>query len=125
MAGDPFILVVDDDADIRLTMRLVLQDEGYRVDEAQNGLEALEALRLRRPALIVLDLSMPVMNGYQFLVKRGGDPAMVSIPVVVLSAADRLDERLAGLQVTECLKKPVDLDHLLAAIAQVATGASG
>ncbi len=89
-AGD--ILVVDDDKDARTRLRTVLERNGWTVSEAGNGQEALDLVMHSPPQLILLDLTMPVMDGFTFLHELRGKPGMVDIPVVVLSARD-LDAR--------------------------------
>ncbi|GJE09145.1 MHYT domain-containing protein [Methylobacterium longum] len=96
-AGD--ILVVDDDADMRARLRSVLERNGWSVREAGDGAEALERMAEDRPRLVLLDLTMPVMDGFTFLREMRGRPGCEEIPVVVLSARDVSGEerrRLAG-----------------------------
>ena len=82
------VLVVDDDASIRTALRELLETEGYKVIEASNGLAALGRLRDGfRPCAIVLDLMMPVMDGWDFRSDQLRDPELRDIPVVVLTAA--------------------------------------
>src|SRR6185436_16404183 len=85
-----FVLVVDDDADIRETIAGVLEDEGYGVAGAKNGQEALTWLRAPgspRPQLILLELMMPVMSGPEFRAAQEADPSLHAIPVVIVSAS--------------------------------------
>jgi two-component system KDP operon response regulator KdpE len=77
------ILVVDDDADIRLLLRLELSAEGHHIVEAADGQQGLDAIAAERPDLVVLDLMMPVLNGWQVL--EALDP-LASPPVVVITA---------------------------------------
>lgn len=109
------VLIVEDDADIRATMCEALEDNGYKAVPAANGMEALAYLRSNneRPCLILLDLMMPVMDGQTFRAEQRADPALASIPVVVISAY-RDVERYANDLAAECLPKPVRLDALLA-----------
>jgi CheY-like chemotaxis protein len=112
------ILVVDDDLDIRETLAELLQDEGYTVVLAAHGGEALDVLRRNpRPALILLDLMMPIMNGWQFRAEQQRDPEIAGIPVVIISAAAR-DDAISGLGPAQFLKKPINLDQLLAAVEE-------
>ena len=87
------ILLVEDDADIRLQVVLALELEGYEVVQASNGKEALALLRSSSPeglpCCIILDLMMPVMDGWEFRRRQREDPALASVPVVVLSALDQ------------------------------------
>jgi CheY-like chemotaxis protein len=116
------ILVVEDDADIRDAIRIVLEDEGYGVRTAGNGREALEALtRGLRPCVVLLDLMMPVMNGWQVLEQLKNDASLSSLPIVVVSAAR--DARDLPDTVRRCLHKPVPLDVLLKVVHDYCGGA--
>lgn len=110
-----YILVVDDDKAIREALEMVLEDEGYAVASAANGREALELLRASGglPALILLDLMMPVMNGWEFREEQQRSAALAAIPVVVLSADSDVTRKAAALGVAASLNKPVHLDVLL------------
>ena len=108
------VLVVEDDCDIREAIEEALTIEGYRVKTAVNGKEALEMLKSAppqwRPCFILLDLMMPVMNGWEFLLVQRADPELSKIPVMICSAvADR--GKYPGI--LEFIKKPLDLDDLL------------
>ncbi|MFN7133326.1 MAG: response regulator [Myxococcales bacterium] len=113
------VLVVEDDFDIREVFLQVLSEEGYRVAGACNGREALELLRSNgRPHVILLDLMMPVMSGWQFRDEQQRDPELSDIPVVVVSAHEVAREAAQALGVRECLRKPVDLDQLVGIVDQ-------
>ena len=114
------ILVVEDDDEIRETLVCVLEQRGFNVGEARNGREALDRLHDGgdAPRLILLDLMMPVMDGWQFRQAQLEDPQLARIPVVVLSAMTNLRTRGADLHAAECLAKPVDLSHLLEAVSR-------
>ena len=93
------VLVVDDDADTRDRLRVVLERNGWTVREAGNGIEALDRVREACPRVVLLDLTMPVMDGFSFLERLREEPGCSEVPVVVLSARDiSTDERdkLAG-----------------------------
>ena len=97
----------------------VLEDEGYTVRAAENGRAALAALRApgaRPPCVILLDLMMPVMDGWAFRAEQLRDPLLAEIPVVVLTADGNAAARSAVLEVAGALRKPVELLTLLAAI---------
>jgi CheY-like chemotaxis protein len=104
---------VDDDADIRETLQIVLELQGHQVMLAANGKHALaELAREPLPCLILLDLMMPEMNGWEFMTAQRADPRLAHIPVVVLSGDGSLDE-LATENQLECLEKPVDVTTLV------------
>jgi CheY-like chemotaxis protein len=109
------ILVVDDDDSIRHIVRLCLSDEGYEVVEAENGAIALEALPDLQPALILLDLRMPVMDGWEF-VRRYRDGPGPHAPIVAFVAALNATQDCADLDTAAILSKPFDLDDLIAAV---------
>ncbi|MBF5046270.1 response regulator [Aggregicoccus sp. 17bor-14] len=110
----PQVLVVDDDADLRQAVCELLEDEGYRVQTAQHGAAALALLRASStlPQLILLDLMMPVMDGWQFREAQAADPRLARIPVVVLTASRNLHDS-PPLQVDALAYKPVQLEQLL------------
>jgi len=117
------ILVVEDDEAIRGLVTEVLRDDGYEVGEAANGLEALEYVDQHKPDLIVLDLMMPVMDGWAFVEKCRRRPWCSDVPIVVTSASHdlpRTAERLRSYGVRTCLAKPFDVDGLLALVERYA-----
>ena len=104
--GTGEVLIVDDDADVHARLRTVLEREGWRVAEARNGAEALERVKTTRPQLILLDLTMPVMDGFAFLHRLRALPDCADIPVVVLSARDiSASEREALADADRILRK--------------------
>jgi CheY-like chemotaxis protein len=111
---DPRILVVEDDEDAREAMVALLQMKGYRAVPAGNGKQALDYLnRAPVPDLIILDLWMPVMDGWQFRNEQIKDPRLAEIPVIVLTAlSDRTD-----IDANEIIIKPVDVDRLLTTVS--------
>ena len=115
-ARERLILVVDDDPDILQTLALCLSTEGYGVLMASNGQEALDILRQQHPACILLDLMMPVMDGWQFvseLEHRGWRKA----PLLILSADRAVQGHATRLHADAYLAKPFDLDELLRQVA--------
>jgi DNA-binding response OmpR family regulator len=111
------LLVVDDDVDIVQTLGLCLRAEGYRVVLARNGREALDQLQSELPAAILLDLMMPVMDGWQFaqeLRKLGH-----RTPLLVLSADQAVERHAGALEAAAHLAKPFDLDELLGKVRQL------
>ena len=117
------ILLVDDDDDVREAFIDVLRNEGYEITTARNGCEALELLRRgARPGVILLDLMMPVMDGFEFRAQQLADPSLADLPVVVLTAG-LVSERVRQLRPLAYLTKPFDLDDLLRVVAATAGGA--
>jgi CheY-like chemotaxis protein len=106
--------VVDDERDIRTAVAEILTDEGYEVLDASDGAEALDKVRAFRPQLILLDLMMPGMNGWEFRAAQQGDPdpAVAKVPVIVLSALGKT----GNVEAEGYLRKPFDLDELLTAV---------
>ncbi|HEX3476226.1 MAG TPA: response regulator [Kofleriaceae bacterium] len=110
VASVQFVLIVDDDPDLLDVTSFVIENEGMAVETARNGQEALALIGTGRlPALVLLDLMMPVMNGWEFLAAVANDPLLHELPVVVLTAAERA-EVPGALAV---LSKPMDLKELL------------
>jgi CheY-like chemotaxis protein len=110
------VLVVDDDGAIRGFVAEVLMDEGYEVKTAGNGNEALAVSREWQPDLIVLDLMMPVMDGWAFRARQRQVDALAGVPVVITSAANNLRTHRDGLEPCVLLPKPFELDDLLGAV---------
>jgi CheY-like chemotaxis protein len=107
------ILVVDDDADIRDTVASILETAGYPVRTSANGQEAVAAIELERPALVLLDLMMPVMSGLEVLERVERDRLLPLHRVLVMSAADgRCPEGFP------LVRKPFELKELLAAVRE-------
>jgi two-component system, chemotaxis family, chemotaxis protein CheY len=109
------ILVVDDDSGIRLLLVTFLRCHGFRVLQASNGSEALERMRGGNADLVVMDLMMPQVSGWDVLAERSRDPFLRRIPVIVATAANRTEvlANVAGQCVWAVLGKPFDLDALL------------
>ncbi|WP_437969254.1 response regulator [Sorangium sp. So ce260] len=119
------ILVVEDDLDIRSILSQLLVFEGYDVEEASDGAEALAMLRRDPPpALILLDLMMPIMDGWQLRAELQRDPALSSIPVVIVSADVRAEQEASRLRVAGLLKKPLQIEPLLELVHRIC-GAPG
>jgi CheY-like chemotaxis protein len=113
----PLVMVVDDDDDIRETLVSLLEDEGYEVAAFPTGRDALDALQGGLgPQVILLDLMMPVMDGAEFRRAQLADPALASIPVVLITAAGL--EPIRRSDYSEVLRKPLKIDRVLAVIAE-------
>jgi CheY-like chemotaxis protein len=115
MPSSSHVLIVEDDADLRELMCLVLAHEGFEAESVCDGAGALERLRgcHNRPQVILLDLMMPRMDGWEFCREKASDPTLADIPVIVLSAAPR---EHAVESATMVLPKPVDYDALVSAV---------
>lgn len=113
------ILVVDDDPDLSSSLAEVLHDEGYDVSCAHDGEEALRALRSAPPDAILLDLTMPVMDGWTFRERQRDDPDLAQIPTVVISAAYADAASVAGLGAAAFLAKPFDVTLLTETLQRV------
>lgn len=112
-------MVVDDDPDIRETLAALLELEGHDVVCHSNGRLALDDLQKRdRPDLILLDLMMPVMNGWQFLIVKESDPELAAIPVIAITAADPAST--LEIPVRAVLRKPFGVSALRDAIGDLA-----
>lgn len=111
------VLVVDDNPDMVEVMMLVLHEAGYPARSACNGVEALEAVRARPPALVLLDMRMPVMDGWE-CARRLRQRYGRSIPIVVVTAAEHARARGAEIDADDTLPKPFDLDELLRIVAR-------
>jgi CheY-like chemotaxis protein len=114
LAGGRTLLLVEDDADIRDVLANALARSGYRVLVAGNGREAIERLAAAAdtPDLILLDWMMPVMSGLEFISYQATDPSLRDVPVIVLSAVDRVYD-IAGAGIAVTMVKPVRLRTLV------------
>lgn len=111
------ILVVEDDNDVRFLVSEELEQHGYVVAQARNGLEALDAVAEEWPNVILLDMRMPIMDGWRFvseLRKRYGRVA----PLVVMTAAANAGERAREVEANGWLAKPFELDAVVEAVEQ-------
>jgi CheY-like chemotaxis protein len=108
------VLVAEDDAPTRSFLVAALTDEGYQVSVATDGKAALERCAEMQPDVVVLDLSMPIVDGFEFLRRRGPE---CSAPVIAISAAFRRGQ-LQGLPVAAFVAKPFDLHVLIGVIAR-------
>src|SRR5690349_14106523 len=116
--GDRRLLLVEDDVELRTSLSELLRDEGYDVVGASNGSEALDRLRQAPVSdLILLDLMMPVKDGWQFRVEQRRDPAISAIPVVAMSADDT--PKAAAIDADLYIKKPFEWNALLSGIRHV------
>jgi CheY-like chemotaxis protein len=123
----PIVLVVDDEPEIRTLAQRALTAHGYHVHVAPNGRDALRRLKEAAPDVILLDLNMPVMDGWQFRAeqKRLADERLAEIPVVLLTGDDDAAHHATRLQAVAVLKKPFDLAALVNAIRTVISRGNG
>ena len=113
--------MVEDDVDTRDMLGRFLELEGFQVEVAANGRQALDRLTSGvHPCVILLDLMMPVMDGWQFRRQQVLDAGLADIPVIVVSAAGK--DRMSGIDADGYLSKPVDLEQLLAQVNQYCCG---
>lgn len=119
------ILVVEDNDDVREMMAVTLELEGHDVATAINGRDALQKLHQgERPCVILLDLMMPVMNGWEFRSALDRDPEFCDVPVVVVSAIGG-GEMARRTHAAAYLPKPVDMDELLDVVCDFCSGGNG
>jgi CheY-like chemotaxis protein len=117
------ILLVEDEPDLRTDLAFLLEDEGYRVRTAAHGTEALALLEGgARPALIVLDLMMPEMDGWETRARLRTAPALASIPIVILSGVANDEEEIAALAVAAYVTKPISVRQLCVIIERTLAG---
>jgi CheY-like chemotaxis protein len=115
--SDELILVVDDDPDIVQFITMVLEDEGYQVVSAVNG-GALALASDRHPAAILLDIMMPKMDGIEVSRRLRANPETASIPIIAMSASERLKNAGSTMAVDDGLAKPFSLVHLTEKVAR-------
>lgn len=111
------ILVIDDDSEIRAIITEVLRDEGYEVQAATNGAEGLAVIEQAQPSLVLLDMRMPVLDGWEFvrrLIKRG-----IEVPIIAMTAAQDARHWAHEIGAVGVLAKPFDLVELLEAVERV------
>ncbi|MDQ6672514.1 MAG: response regulator [Chloroflexota bacterium] len=115
-----YVLVVDDDPAIRGLVADALRGAGYVVELAAHGREALDAMHANRPATVILDLMLPVMDGFAFLEACHTDDRCADVPIVVISAVQDLLRRVHEMPVKACVAKPFDLDDLVRTVGHYA-----
>ena len=115
------ILVVDDDPAIRDVVADILEMAKYRVQTAGNGAEALDCIHTEQPSVVLLDLMMPVMDGWEFLRKCRSEPPCAPVPVVIMSAARNASGIAAELGAQAFLGKPFEMDAVLAIVESLAS----
>ena len=124
MTSSANILVVEDHADLRDMLAVLLESEGFTVRTATNGVEALQRLHEARPSVILLDLMMPVMTGDEFRERQLADPRYCDVPVICITAAHDGRARAERIHADEYFQKPLDFDQLLTVVRARAASAS-
>jgi CheY-like chemotaxis protein len=114
------VLIVDDDDAIRHALTLLLEQSGYVVKGAHNGEKALDVLRAtdKLPSVILLDLNMPIMTGWEFRLEQKRDSQLAQIPVIIISADRSLEHQPFTIDAIGYFRKPLDIPELLRLIAQ-------
>ena len=111
----PRVLIVDDDEDVLRLLRLLLWTAGYDTATAINGAEALGQMRQQRPCVVLLDLKMPEMDGFEFRRQQLADPTIARVPVICLTA--HYEPEQVGMQLgLGCLKKPLHFPEVVSAV---------
>jgi len=121
MPDAPLILVVDDDADSRTLLELALSTSGFSVETAINGRDALITARRHPPRLILLDLAMPVMDGFAFRIEQLRDEVLAAIPVICVSGRHDAAGVSRRMDVAACFPKPFDLETVVARVRELVT----
>jgi CheY-like chemotaxis protein len=116
MMASTHILVVEDHADLREMLAVLLESEGFTVQTATNGVEALKCLDAALPSVILLDLMMPVMTGDEFRERQLADPRYRDVPVICMTAAHDGRARAERIRADEYFQKPLDFDQLLTVV---------
>jgi len=117
-----YILVVDDDPDILALLRLHLASAGYEVGVAEDAIQAGYMVLARTPDLIISDVKMPFMDGFEFVAALKDDRSLPRIPVIFLTSVEDGDQRGKELGAVGYLHKPVRADRLLALVAENVPG---
>ncbi|HVI22826.1 MAG TPA: response regulator, partial [Myxococcales bacterium] len=121
--GRARILVVDDDRAMLDATSSVLRDWGYAVDEAGDGETALRLLRAAKPDLMLVDLMMPVMDGWALVVRMRQDGLAEAVPLVVFSADSEANAHAKDLNAAAALRKPFSLEELQSVVGRLLPGA--
>jgi DNA-binding response OmpR family regulator len=119
----PRIIIVDDDRDTRELLAMALESEGFEVTSAANGLRLISSLQLRRPHLILLDVNMSWIDGFELCKAVKKNESFRDIPVVFVSGRGEPEDRRKGLEAgaADYFVKPLDLNLLLARIRELAS----
>ena len=121
----PKILIVEDETKFLELLKIRLEDNGYEVISANNGVEALEMVKTHKPHLIILDVLMPVMDGFKFYKELKKVPANLKIPVLIMTARGQMEDTFKEIGADEFLTKPVSAEVLLEKISKLLKGIPG
>jgi CheY-like chemotaxis protein len=113
------VLVVEDEVLVRTDLVQEIREAGHTAEAAPNGRVGLELMRRQIPDVVLLDLRMPVMDGHVFNAERSSDPALASVPIILISGNSR-DERARSIGATAIFDKPINVSALLAELARLA-----
>ncbi len=115
------ILIADDEEDVKVVVQLFLESKGYDIVTAYDGLDAMDRAREENPDLIILDVMMPIIDGFEVCKKLKEDPGLKDIPVVMLSASSHAESKQRGIEVgaVEYIVKPFDPEKLQAVIESI------
>jgi DNA-binding response OmpR family regulator len=117
------VLIVDDDPDSRTLLELALSLEGHLVLSAANGAEALVVARCSHPDIILLDLAMPIMDGFAFRAAQLDEPALAAIPVICVSGRHDSREAAHSLKLNACVTKPFAFEEIVARVKELTASA--
>lgn len=106
------VLVVEDEAYLCELIGDVIESEGHKVRKASNGLEALERIRERKPGLILLDLMMPIMDGWEFMEALRANPEWDGMPIVIITAIYDVKRTQEETGARAVITKPFDIDQI-------------
>jgi CheY-like chemotaxis protein len=112
------VLVVDDDPDLLAICSLILESEGYDVEAARNGCEAMEKISKSEPDVVLMDVMMPTLDGLTVCKMTKTDPRTKDLPIIIMSASETLREKGRGCA-NAVLRKPFDIDNLLNTVSNV------
>lgn len=115
------VLIVDDDQTARETLVAILEGEGYDLQQAKDGIQALQILKQLQPDLILLDVMMPAMDGFEVCRRLRATPALAEVPIILLTALDDRDSLLRGIEsgADDFLSKPPDRRELIARVRTI------
>lgn len=117
------VLIVDDDPDSRTLLELALSLEGHLVLSAANGAEALAVARCSHPDIILLDLAMPIMDGFAFRAAQLDEPALAAIPVICVSGRHDSMDAARSLKLNACVAKPFAFEEIVARVRELTASA--